>query len=217
MKAYFVRHGESEQNSMGVHQSGQTPLSETGQKQARILANRFREIPVDRIIASDYIRAKQTAEAIAQTTGKDIVFTPLLRERKRPSELIGIPYKSNESAKFYRLLIKNRMDPSYHFSDEENFFDAVKRAKKFIKLLETYKEKNTAVVSHGAFIKFILAVLIYGDKLNPDIYDPFYMFFVSKNTGITLCEKRAGEFGEDHGKTGTRWHIVTWNDHAHLG
>ncbi len=217
MKVYFVRHGESEQNKLRVHQSGETSLTATGLKQTRALANRFKKISIDHIIASDYTRARQTGEELAKTTRKKIMFTTLLRERKRPSELIGIPYIHKESSKIYSILFKNRNDKSYHFSDEENFFDTVKRAKQFIALLESMHHKNIAVVSHGAFIKFILAVMIYGDDLTPDIYDPFYVVLISRNTGITVCEKHEDEFTEDHGTIAHRWHIITWNDHAHLG
>jgi broad specificity phosphatase PhoE len=82
---YFVRHGESEGNQLRLYQSAETSLSEKGNSQAKLIADRFTNIEVEIIISSDYIRAKQTAEYISQLTGKDIIESQLFRERKRPS------------------------------------------------------------------------------------------------------------------------------------
>ena len=63
---YLVRHGQTAANQTGVFQ-GQTdvPLDETGREQARLVGARLRELPFDRILASDLSRAAVTAEAIA--------------------------------------------------------------------------------------------------------------------------------------------------------
>lgn len=222
MRVYFVRHGESELNVKDLHQHPEDPLSRTGIKQAKALAERFTKIPIDKILSSDYIRAKRTAEYIAEATRKPIELTKLLRERKRPSELIGKPFKSSETRKTYRLLYNHSHDPNWHYSDEENFYDAVKRAEHFVEFVENQKEKNIVVVSHGAMIKFIVAVMmVERDKflLTPELFNRLYYFYRASNTGITICEKRTLDFVSDKVETHIRrrWHLVTWNDHAHLG
>ena len=62
MKLYFVRHGESQGNVAGIHQSGSVALSENGIIQAQKVAERFATIAIDVIFASDYTRALETAK-----------------------------------------------------------------------------------------------------------------------------------------------------------
>lgn len=216
MRLYFVRHGESKYNVLKLHQHGEVPLSKTGEKQAKAVAKRFRKIPIDTIIASDYMRAKNTAEEISTVTGKEILFNPLIRERKRPSELTGTPYTTTKSKQIYQQMYRHRNDPNWHYSDEENFWDATERAKKFIKEVEKREEKRIAVVSHGAFIKFILAAMMFEDTVTPDIFNRFYLFAVADNTGITVCEKKSGAHPDSDKNDPRRWHLLTWNDHTHV-
>lgn len=93
-KIYFIRHGESEGNAKKIHQSKETPLSDIGQDQAKILALRFKNIQTDLIIASPYLRAQQTAQAIATKNNLQIETNELFSERRGPSELIGVSQQS---------------------------------------------------------------------------------------------------------------------------
>ncbi len=78
---YLVRHGEAEGNLYrrchGVYNSLLTPR---GYQQIEKLAERFANIPVDRVYASDLFRAYQTAKAVADQKGLSIVPEPELRE-----------------------------------------------------------------------------------------------------------------------------------------
>ena len=56
-----------------------TPLSERGRRQAERLGERLAPLGIVRILASDYVRAIETAEAIAARTGASIAVDPLLR------------------------------------------------------------------------------------------------------------------------------------------
>ena len=90
MNIYLVRHGQSEGNLKKFHQGADVPLSKNGKVQAKILAQRFKKIPVDSIYSSPYIRAKQTAEFISKELKLPIEYWDILRERKRPSEIEGL-------------------------------------------------------------------------------------------------------------------------------
>ena len=86
-KLYLVRHGESDGNAtmsfLPDHQGG---LTKKGMGQAEKLAKRFRKIPIDVIISSDYKRAADTAKIIRRATRKRIVITKLIREARYPKE-----------------------------------------------------------------------------------------------------------------------------------
>lgn len=66
----LIRHGQTAWNLEGRY-TGQSdvPLNDTGRTQARELAARLQNIPPDAIIASDLIRARETAEIIAAHLG----------------------------------------------------------------------------------------------------------------------------------------------------
>ncbi len=81
MAIYLIRHGETTLNATRVMQHPDTPLSQTGFEQARRLAERFRGHPFARILASDYTRAQQTADALRAVTAAPLEIEPLLRER----------------------------------------------------------------------------------------------------------------------------------------
>ena len=54
MEITFVRHGQSEANAAGRWQGqSDSPLSEHGQEQARLLAKRLAGRPFDVVLASD--------------------------------------------------------------------------------------------------------------------------------------------------------------------
>lgn len=214
-KVYFVRHGESELNATKTHQSPDVSLSYDGLDQARKAAERFIRIPIEIIISSDMVRAQQTAEEIAKTTGKEIEFTQLLRERKRPSLLQGKHYESEDAVKVITSLYENRHNKEWRHSDEETFFDAIERARQLLKFIEGKKEKRIAVVSHAAFIKYLLTYVLFGIDAHPDHFQHIYDTFYNQNTGISVFVLKEG--WKNNNKVENRWHIVSWNDVAHLG
>ena len=81
MAILLIRHGETPLNAARIVQFPDTPLSERGREQADRLARRLAAHPVRAILASDYRRARMTAEAVARETGAPIDFTATLRER----------------------------------------------------------------------------------------------------------------------------------------
>src|SRR5664279_5493955 len=88
---YFVRHGETQNNALGIRQGAEGGLTEKGREQALATAKRF---PKHRgkpqiIIASPYERTKETANIIAQELHLRIKYCDLLKERRNPSEVVG--------------------------------------------------------------------------------------------------------------------------------
>ena len=65
MKLYIVRHGETDNNLNGIIQGIiDTPLNETGIKQAMELKEKLKDVKFDLVITSPLQRAKLTAEII---------------------------------------------------------------------------------------------------------------------------------------------------------
>jgi len=106
MILYLVRHGESEANKTDSYHFPDTPLSETGLKQAEILAKRVQSLPISLILSSDLKRAVQTAEVISSKTGKICEYSQNLREFRKPSNLWGKSDDDKESKKLYKFAEK---------------------------------------------------------------------------------------------------------------
>jgi probable phosphoglycerate mutase len=77
----LVRHGETDWNLSGRAQ-GHTdiPLNDTGRAQARSVAHVLRAFVPARLWSSDLARARETAEAVASTTGLTVELDRRLRE-----------------------------------------------------------------------------------------------------------------------------------------
>jgi 2,3-bisphosphoglycerate-dependent phosphoglycerate mutase len=92
MTIYLVRHGETALNAARVLQPEDTPLSLTGQAQARALTDRFKMLPIGALLCSDLPRARQTAAGLrALRPQLSYLESDLLRERNL-GEFRGQPY-----------------------------------------------------------------------------------------------------------------------------
>ena len=80
---YLARHGETEWNRIGRWQGAtDIPLSDVGRAQARLLADRLRDLRIGRVHASQLSRALETAQIIAARLGAPApAADPRLRER----------------------------------------------------------------------------------------------------------------------------------------
>lgn len=92
MRVYLVRHGESEANVAGFINDDPgrwVALTHTGRAQAETAANALRDIPFTHAYASEFPRARQTAEIIL--AGRDLPLVVDARLNERHSGLDGQP------------------------------------------------------------------------------------------------------------------------------
>lgn len=205
---YFVRHGETELNAQGVRQGSEGHLSEKGRAQALATAKRF---PKHKgcpqiIIASPFERTKETAEIIGKELHMKVKYSDLLKERKNPTEIIG-HWSGEPEVK----QIIDRIDKSYHednlrVSDEENFSDLKKRAKKLLGFISRRLQKRIILVTHGIFLKMVMSYMLYGDKLTASQYNNLSYFNPVKNAGMAICSYTHHWFKKNE------WKILVWND-----
>jgi probable phosphoglycerate mutase len=102
----LIRHAESTWNAAGRWQGqGDPPLSPRGREQARGLAGAVAGEGIAAVVASDLVRARETAEILADLLGLELEVEPRLREldvgrwsglshaeiaRRFPEELAGL-------------------------------------------------------------------------------------------------------------------------------
>lgn len=207
---YFVRHGQSVDNTSPVFQSKSSPLSEKGQKQALQIAERVSKISFEALVASPYPRAAQTAQAIADKTGKPVEFSDLFTERIKPSSISGKPRSDEDASKIARAWGDSMYDPNLRVEDGENYEDIIARADKALDYLLRRPEQSLVVVSHAYFLRTLVSRVLLGDKLNGEIFQKFQMIAAMENTALTvLLYKGTHERDEC-------WRLWTYNDHAHF-
>ncbi|MFI5260710.1 MAG: histidine phosphatase family protein [Candidatus Paceibacteria bacterium] len=207
---YFIRHGESEGNIGPVRQDGFSSLSDLGREQASFMADRCSRLPIDILVASTMTRAQETASIIGEKLGKEILSSPLFVERRRPSAQTGKPKDNPEALYIDKEIWNNFGKAGYRHSDEENFEDLRDRAREVLEFLANRPEENIAVVTHGFFMRIVLAYVVFRERLTGKECELFMRTFHMENTGLTVI-KYAGSDEEPP------WRVWTWNDYAHLG
>ncbi|MES2668525.1 MAG: histidine phosphatase family protein [Patescibacteria group bacterium] len=206
---YLVRHGESEGNAGTHYQNENTQLTELGREQAAFVAERATKLNVDTILASAMVRAQQTAGIISERIGISLESSDLFVERRRPSEQIDQPKDDPKVQEAEEAIMQSSSASGIRYSDEENFDDLNARSKAALSFLEQHPSDKILVVTHGVFLRNIVAQVIFGDALTGRDCGEVLSTFIANNTGITVLQ-----FDPDNRRP---WRLLTWNDHAHLG
>lgn len=162
---YITRHGKTEWNEKHIIQGhSDSPLTQEGKEQVKMLAGKLKDIKFDYIISSDLGRAIQTAEIINKEHQLTIKTTELLRERTY-GEIEG---KSSTEFKEWDELIKDLSDDEHYTfkfkpgieSDEEIYT----RFMTFIREMAIIEPgKTVLIVSHGGFMRAVLVKLGLGN------------------------------------------------------
>lgn len=208
---YFVRHGQSEDNILPVFQSTDPKLSDEGRRQAACLAGRASALDFNVLLTSPYPRAKETAELIGQAVGKVPEESALFVERVKPTELNGRQYSDEEALSLYRSWHESFHVSGLRVKDGENFADLVSRIDAGLELLQNRPEQAILVVTHGYFLRSLIARVVLGSELTPESFKQFQNVLVVENTGLTILRYEAA-FDES-----PTWRLWIYNDHTHLG
>ncbi|MBI5401004.1 MAG: histidine phosphatase family protein [Candidatus Yonathbacteria bacterium] len=208
-KIYFIRHGEGEGNIDPSCPEMTSILTPRGRGQAMLVATRFVDIPVEKIISSTMIRAKETADIISKNNGTSMDVSNLFVERRKPKEQAGVTSDDPHARHAEETILANFNVPVHRFSDEENFDDLNNRANGALRYLKEMPEKNIMVITHSFFMRVIIAHAIFDKEITAEKCQRFIKKFNMENTGITTMEYNEGN---EH----SPWRICGWNDHSHL-
>jgi broad specificity phosphatase PhoE len=153
MSILLVRHGETPENAARVVQLPDAPLSERGCAQAERLAARLARLGVAAIVASDYARARGTAERVRAATSAPLELWPELRERHF-GELRG---------RSYAEIGVDIFAPDYAPPGGEtwqSFHERVARAWESVRARAAEVDGNLAVISHGLVCRSVIERLV---------------------------------------------------------
>ena len=175
-KIYFVRHGESEWN-VTDQICGQTdvPLTEKGHKQAEETGKNIVEsgISADLILCSPLLRAKQTAQHIAEMTGIPLQVEPRLVEQNFGVWEGASPRNSKEFHEAKKEFLTR-------YGKGESMFQLAQR---IYNLLDELKatDKNYILVAHNGISRVIRSY--FGDMTNEE-----YAAYGVKNCSVTMFD-----------------------------
>lgn len=203
---YFVRHAESDAN-VNPQARSLNPLTEKGHQQAQVVAERFKNIKIEKLIDTSKMRSKQTSEAIGSVLDMQAVENDLFIERAGEFEAM-FESKHLPVRELTEVMKKKLNKEHWEYSKQELFESLIERVKKAVIYLENLPEEHIAVVTHGAFLKVLIAYLIFKDSLTEEQAVQFMEGTGTSNTGITLCKFYPNV---------QRWRLITWNDQSHLG
>jgi broad specificity phosphatase PhoE len=163
---YVVRHGQSEANVADKH-GLDTKLSSKGKEQAKEAARKFKDLTFDAIFSSPLVRAKETAEIIAEEHKLEVLTHDALRERH---EGILDGRKGSEVKKEFAKMYEMRRELPYEEWKTKNLVEGYEADEslmsRFITALReiaiAYPGKTILVASHVGIMKTFLIHLGMG-------------------------------------------------------
>lgn len=196
-RLFLVRHGQTASNVAEILRgpaSADDPLDAVGEAQARAVASHLAalNLPTPRVYASPYLRARQTAQPIADALGVPLTVLNGVQEID-PGDWVGRPYGD------LRTHGHTLLHPAggFGFPGGESLGEVAGR---FLAALPRHPEP-AVIVSHGAALTAVLASLLGVDHREAWTGGQF----AHANTALT-------ELTWD----GERWRAVRLADASHL-
>ena len=166
MKLYLTRHGQTDWNTAGRYQGqSDTPLNETGLRQAEQIAKRLSSETIHAIYSSDLSRAANTAQTIADFHSLEIKKDSRWRELSF-GDWEGLTYQemSAHSPDLFEAWIKDPLTVST--PNGETLAQLAERVKAaFDEIKEEHADQTILVVAHSGSLQSLLAVTL-GVDLN---------------------------------------------------
>lgn len=157
-RIYLIRHGETQSNLENRIQGWlDTQLTEAGFQQAEALGQRFQNIPVDAVYASDLQRAMDTAQVICNIHNLPLHTDPALREMNL-GEWSGQTTAELSRTQGEQMALFRAVDPQWHAPGGETYLQLRDRVDGALQqIVANHPGQTVAVVSHGGGIKQVLA------------------------------------------------------------
>jgi broad specificity phosphatase PhoE len=180
-RVILARHGETDDNREPVRVQGfrDTPLNDTGRRQASELAARVAADGIRSLWSSDLSRARETAEIVGRRLGLSPRLDPRLREANR-GEWEGrlfIDVEREDPAGYAAWL---RAGDSFRFPGGESLREQLERVTASVHEIEEAGELPALVVCHGGSIRVMLCAR------DPRGLDAFHEFAVPNAALVPL-------------------------------
>jgi isoleucyl-tRNA synthetase len=173
-KYYVMRHAEAESNVLGIYSSKKDnifSITEKGRQQVMLNIEKIKALGITKIVASPFLRTKQTAEMTADIVGLDkssIVYDDRLVEVSFGEEFEGEKIHSKEHWPGIKADQNKYTD---RFTEGESLQDLCKRTGSILYEYEKSTTNETILfVSHGSPIEMMLYHAHEHNKSPLDLY-----------------------------------------------
>jgi broad specificity phosphatase PhoE len=155
---YLARHGETNDNREPIRVQGftDTPLNDTGRRQAAELAKRVAPLGIRSLWSSDLSRARVTAEIVGARLGLAVALDPRLREANR-GEWEGRLFIDIEREEPERYAAWRRAGDQFRFPGGESLAEQRDRVMAALKAIRSSGVLPALVVCHGGTIRVALS------------------------------------------------------------
>jgi uncharacterized phosphatase len=202
---YCVRHARSRANETGVREGPESPLTERGVEQARRVAERFQNIPIEIVFASSATRARDTGKFIAEARNVPFELMEQAVERGFPLAALKLDRHDPKAEEAIRKMEEEWVNANAA-TDGEHFNNIIQRVDEVVRTIEERPEKHIALVSHGFFLRLFACRILFRNELTARTALAFAYGVQLSNTGIT-------RYAVDKN---CKWQLINWNDDAHL-
>ena len=170
---WLARHGETDDNREPMRFQGfrDTPLNDTGRRQAASLAERVAGMGIASLWASDLSRARETAEILGRHIGMEPRLDPRLREASR-GRWEGYRFVEIEREEPELYAQWRRGGAHWRFPGGESLLEQQQRVLACLEDIHTGGELPALVVCHGGSIRVMLCLR------DPRGLDAFHSFEV---------------------------------------
>jgi len=161
MKIYLVRHGQTSWNQEERLQGlRDVPLNQTGVRQSQRLAEWYRKTGVRRIVSSPLLRARRTAQVLAEHTGRG----PLIDDRLREIDhgpWSGLHLKTIQDRFPDEFATWSFLPEKLRMSSGETLMAVYRRCTQaHLDLIKDNPDHDVLVVSHGVVNALMLCAAI---------------------------------------------------------
>lgn len=152
----LLRHGQTDENISGrISGQGPAPLNTRGQEQARLAADVLAPLGVTHLFSSPLVRARQTAQCLADRLQQPIAELPDLREVGY-GDWEGKTFGEIRSHPVAQQVFNDPVNAT--FPNGESLVEVQQRGVRAIEWVRTtYPQGLVALVSHGDVIRTVLA------------------------------------------------------------
>ena len=149
MKLYVVRHGQTDQNVLGLVQGDtESDLTEKGREEAKALQELVESLDIDVVVSSPLRRALDTAKLITNNKKEIIIDDRLIERDFGLSE--GKPVDEELTVKYWNFKLNTDIN------EVEKVQDLMFRITEFLEDIRTrYSNEKVLVVAHSAILRAI--------------------------------------------------------------
>lgn len=200
LRLYITRHGETQWNTENRMQGSlDSPLTEKGIEQAKILGRRLGAAPITKVISSDSNRAYETAKYI-------IGDKPLVIETDKKLREMDLGLWEGMCFQEVEEQDKEQYDAfwnephEYNTGNGETFWESRERVREWLdELIATHEDENILIVTHTITLKHIMGMWD-GKALEALWTEPFI-----HQTSLSVVEIEEG-----------KGRILLYGDRSHL-